>query len=618
MIEAYFVTSSSVTIPVLMPNEEVRELAALAQMSPQDLFSIDIPAGASREARAKVLIGQENLSTLYASTTNGSASVTLCWREDSTATLKQIVMWLMPPRPLFMVAGAAGIAVVEAVDVRWWWKQTQLDAENASPVVTSLYSSDGRWRTGGNTDVGTTPTNIIDAIKAMLPIGTFTSSAYTTTPTIYPRIAEYVFTPEMSLAMAIDIILSSTGYVLSWASTGSVLTVIEIKSDESALNGVMTANKRASAGGLEATSGTATASEPLLALWQGSANWQVNRMPDKVTVSFPYRSTEAKTYYDNALTPLASDVVEFAMQREFGKKVTLSTTRTRTAIGSSRVLKEPRSLIASLNTTRANPAVPSTNIFSTSPPGWNYTDYIPYVTDLLKKRCEVSYGTTVWAGWPSLFNGVYRASVYRFTIGYRSGQMHPVTITSARMDDWILGPDGMQPNDPRDMVMSKGLAHARRLGSGVMQIDVAPPYCRVFLAKITASERIGGSGNDFWKWLYSYQEVEPNPDANTPMSVSIGGWARSGSIAARNMMESANVYVSAGNISNFIAPGVSQSDYTGSTISAIPIAVNSLVLMVEQFPTAYLGTNGGATPQFDTEVWFSVPNAVKVTCNQGG
>jgi hypothetical protein len=59
---------------------------------------------------------------------------------------------------------------------------------------------------------------------------------------------------------------------------------------------------------------------------------------------------------------------------------------------------------------------------------------------------------------------------------------------------------------------------------------------------------------------------------------------------------------------------VSQAAYPNATIQPLPIATNTLVMMVEQFPP--ISDNGTATvpiPQY----WFTMPNAVLVECTPG-
>jgi hypothetical protein len=228
-------------------------------------------------------------------------------------------------------------------------------------------------------------------------------------------------------------------------------------------------------------------------------------------------------------------------------------------------------------------------------------------------------------GWPSFPVGAYRGTMLRFHLGKRTNkfikdeatapeqvsevQIVPISTTVCDEDDWVLGSNMMPKDHPSQVIIGKGLAQARRLSSGVTMVDVAPPNCRVFPALITAATRIG-TGNDYWKWTYTFQEIEPNPLANTPMSVVVTPFERSGT--ARNLIENPNVFVALGNPANFISPGVSQADYLpDAIIDCIPICVGAIVMMCEHFLTLY--TESG-NPPFGIRYWFSTPNAVKVTC----
>lgn len=612
MISAWFTTSDGTVIPALVPEREILEIAGMVGLSETDLFSIEIPSGASREARIKVLIDQEKLATLYG---GANATATFWWKEATNATPCSIDVWLLPPKPVWMVAGGAGAAMVEAVDVRWWWRQTQINSLNNNALAGSLFSSDGRWNTGGITPT-TTPLTFVNSIRTLLIgiAGTFTVPAgYNPNVALTSRFADHVFTPECSLAMALDFVLSATGWVLQYDVQNGVYTLVEVKDDSTDLSTWMDSNKRAFGGGVEATSAIPGGPDPLMTLWQSNANYQKNRMPQQVTVSFPYRTIEGKTKYDNTKTFVSGDL-EFDTDREFGWQNTLATARARTNIG-ARVLKEPRSLVASLTTT-LNAASPGTNINGTSMPSWDYVTYVTQVMALTVKRCSVIVGQTAWAGWPRLPNGCYRTTMLRYSVGVRGGELVPFALTVAEQDDWILGPSGLPTNDPTQITVSKGLAHARRLGSGAMQLDVAPPNTRVFPAVITAATALNctaGETTNPWQWGYTWQEVEPNPCGSCPLSVSIGSWARSGT-SARNLAEAGNIYLGAGNTGNVIAPGVRQSDYTNATITALPISTGTIVHMVEQFPTAYTGCE--ADPPYAPQYWFSMPNAVKVVCTE--
>ena len=613
MISAWFTTSGGTVIPVLVPEREILEIAGMVGLSETDLFAIEIPSGASREARIRVLVDQAQLQALYASGTNATA--TFSWKESTNATVMSMAVWLLPPRPVWMVAGGAGTAMVEAVDRRYWWRQTQVNSLNQAALAAPLFSSDGRWNTGGVTD-NTTPLTFVTALQAQLAAisGGFTiPGGYNPNAALTSRIADHVFTPECSLGMALDFVLAATGWVLQYDVINSAYTLVEVKDDSGDLATWMTSNKRAYGGGVEATSATPAGTEPLMTLWQGDANYQKNRMPQQVTVSFPYRSIEGKTKYNNTTDYQAGDV-EFVIDREFGWQNTLATSRARTNIG-ARVLKEPRSLVASLNTS-LNASSPGTNIYGTSMPSWDYSTYVTQVMALLVKRCSVIVGQTAWAGWPRVPNGCYRTTMLRYAVGVRDGELVPFALTVADQDDWVLGPNGLPTNDPGQITFSKGLAHARRLGSGAMQIDVAPPNTRTFPAIITASSALEctvGEVTNPWQWDYTWSEVEPNPCAPCPLSVPLATWGRSGS-SARNLTENGNIYLGAANVGNVVAPGVKQSDYTNGTISALPISVGTIVQMVEQFPTAYTGCVDD--PPYATQYWFAMPNAVKVECNE--
>jgi hypothetical protein len=614
MISAWFTTSSETdpVIPALIQNDEIRDIAHSLGLSDSDLFRIDLPSGATREGRVVCLVSEALLNTLYAEHGDGAnPSAVFSWKETTNATVQSMSVWLLPPRPLYIVAGGTGVAVVEAVDVRWWWKQSQNNALNGSPELAAMFSSDGRWNTGGVDPLTTTPLMVVESLQSALPVGTFDIPVgFAPSATLLNRVADHRFTPECSIAMALDLVLSACGWMMQWDTTEGQLTLVQVGGDIGILNTYMGSNKRAYAGGVEAPSNTATTTDPLATIWYGNADWQKNAFPNKVTVSFPYRSIEGKTVYDNTIDA-GTDIVKFVEQNEFGWENNITTDRARASIG-KRLLKEPRSLVASLSTT-LNPASHAGNIQSTDP-GWGVDAFVEAVQIVFRLRTTVTHGKTIWAGWPLLPNGSYRCTALRYSLTYRDGKCVPVTLTEAREDDWVLGSNGMPTDDPRELVMSKGMAQARRLSSGAMQLDVAPPNCRVFPAKIGLNDPIDAEGNP-WQWLYSFQEVEPNPDANTPLSVDIGAWSRAGTFKARNMAEAGNQYFGVASSSNVIAPGIFQVHYPAATIEALPICADTIVMMVEHFPTAY--TDGAAPPSDQAEYWFSMPNAVQVTCTSG-
>lgn len=605
MIEAFFRTSDALFIPAMVPDGEIIDLAQTLGLRESDLFKIDFPSGATRPGRVIVLVKQADLPALYASVADGTnPSSEFRWRENPTSTTYVAELWLLPPRPLYMISGGAGVAIVEAVDARWWWAQSQANLFSQTPLSGGVQSSDGRWTVVDSGSV--TPLLLMTALQgaiagAGLP-GTFTIPASYNPPTpLLSRVIDHLFTPECSLAMAIDLLAAATGWMLQWDAGTLTYTLVEVGDDVASLDAWMKATERAYVGGLAPPAGNAVGSDELMTLWYGTNPMQRNAMPDSVNVSFPYRTVEGKTRYGNTTTDTTT--LMFASEREFGWEQPVTTTRPRADIG-VRTLKEPRPLVASA-TPGLTPATPATAILGTAAPSWDYVAYRSAVGTLLQTRATVMPGRVGWMGWPEVPTGSYRCTMLRYTVARRMGEIVPLTITDCDIHDWLLGPDGMMAADPKELVLSKGLTHARKMWSGATMIDAAPPNTRVFPAVITAYDT-GGAGCNIWQWTYSFTEVEPNPATPCPMSVGIGSFARSGT--ARNLSEATNDPAA-----GYIAPGVSQASYPNAIISAVPIAVGTLVHMVEQFPTAYVT---GTPPPHAPQYWFVMPNAIEVECDE--
>lgn len=614
MIQAFFDLSAGSDIPVHVPEGELLEIARMAGIDPAELFSIDIPAGASREGRIRCLVSQDALDRLYGNTgpLGHEASAVFKWRSSEADPFMQVDVWLLPPKPIFMVAGSDGVALVEAVDVRYWWKRQQGNELTDGPQFGDLFSSDGRWRTGFQSGV-TSCIELLGTMRDLLGVGTFDTTGYSPASVLWNRLVDQVWTPEMSLAMAIDIVLSQTGYALVYDLATFAYKVKAIGDETTLLNTLMSDYKRAVAAGLEAPStATSVPSDTLLALWQGQDEWQLNRMPLVTSISHPFRRVEGKTYYDNNYS-VPSGAIPFAFAREYAVERNILTQRTRQELGAELVLKEPRAILGNDTPWPFTSDVPASNIdgfIGGNPPRWNVSTYMGAVRNLLTDRCAMPIGKVAWGGWIAFPVGVFRGSKCRFYLGYRDGQCVPLSLTECDEQDWIFGPDGLQPESPRDIVIGKGLVHARRLGSGIVHIDAAPPNTRTFPALILSSERIGASGNAYWRWTYEFEEVEP---IGTGSPVSIGTLARTGT--ARNMVEEGNQFFAAGDSRNVISTGVNQSDYANATIDALPVVEGTVVMMVEQFPTAAVPSpSTSPNMPYGRQYWFALPNAVKVTC----
>lgn len=603
MIQAYFQTSDGTIIPARVPDGDVLDLAAQMGLTERDLFSIEIPSGATRHSRVTVLVSQDSLTKLYSSIADGSnPSAQFYWQENDNATRYVLDVWLLPPRPLFMVSGGAGVAIVEAVDQRWWWSQTQANNVNDAPLAGRLQSADGRWWTAGsNASPSTLMTNLQLALVTTGVPAIFTITGYAPTSLLSWRVVDHLFTPECSIAMAIDLLAAATGYVLQWDALTSQYSFVVVGDDSTKLNTWMASNKRAYVGGAEAPANTATVAEPLANLWYGLATFQRNMLPNAVTVSYPYRTVEGKTRYNNTNTDTTT--LMFSTEKEFGWEHTVTTGRARANIG-KRVIKEPRPLVAS-STPALTSATPATAINGTTAPSWNYVSLNTEVVGLLQTRASVMAGTIGWGGWAAVPQGSFRCTMLRYSLSRRLNELVPVTVTECDRSDWLLGPDGTMTSDPKDITLSKGQTHVRRLWSGATMTDTAPPNTRVFAAKILNSTTICGAGS--WKWQYEFEEVEPVGTA-CPMTAGITPFARLG--VARNLLEDGN-----DSSTGFVMPGVSQADYANAIIEPLPIANDAIVMMVEQFPAIGDGsTISVPVPQY----WFTMPNAIRVECTEEG
>lgn len=606
MIEAFFRTSESVVIPAFVPDGDLLDLAQTLGIEERELFRIELPSGATRPGMVRVLVKQSQLPDLYASISDGAnPSAEFRWREYTNSPTSSMDVWLLPPKPLYMIPGAEGVAVIEAVDCRWWWGQSQADTFNLLPNKGECFSSDGRWRVARAEALSTNPRDMLIVLQSAISTaglpGTFSIPvSYSPPSTLLNRVADHMMSPECSLAMAIDLVLAGTGWMLQWDTAISALSIVPVGNDTAALDTWMRNNKRAYVGGLTAPGGGSTPSDDLLSLWFGQSSWARNLMPNAATVSFPYRSVEGKTIYGNSVP--RSDDLRFTVNSSFGWESSVTSGRPRASIG-KRLLKEPRPLVATTSQP-PDPAVPSVHIDGTTSPSWDYVAYRTAVINNLQVRATVMTGKMGWAGWPLLPSGSYRCTMLCYTLARREGSVVPLTVTHCETSDWLLGPDGMMPSDPREIVLSKGLAHASRTWSGLKIIDAAPPNTRAFLARITGSTEICPSPSfPSWKWLYDFVEVEPNEEL-CPFEKDLVAYRREG--VARNMIESTN-----NPAAGYIAPGVSAANYPGATVYPEPIFEGTLVHMIEQF-NVNQGPSGYDAPT--SNFWFVLPNAITVIC----
>lgn len=617
MIEAAFHLAEGSPIPVYLPEGEILEIAKMAGFDTDDLFSVTIPIGASREARVKVLVSQDNLNSLYASkvTPYDEATAIFKWRSSANDPYNELLVWLLPPRPIFMVPDSEGVALVEAVDARYWWKRQQSNLLTDDPIYGWGFTSDGRWRTAHGQSINDTKALLDFAVSRIgVEQANIDTTGFLGSSAQMNRLVDQIFTPEMSLAMVIDIIASSCGVCLVYNSPSKKYELANIVSIGNGIKLFAQDKPTAVAGGAQAPATYIGISpEPLVDLWSGQDEWQLNLAPKKVTFNFPFRQVEGQTYYNNN-TAITGSELPFDVAREYGMTEEILTSRSRPDYNNTKAelsISEPRPLLAGDTPYPITSATPATNLrpSNATSPNWEYDSYIYLIKTQLEDRLDIPFGKIAWGGWRYPYQSLV-ASYLRFYIGHRNGQCVPIMLSVHDEKDWLYGPDGLRPDDPRDIVIGKGLVHARRLGSGVVHIDAAPPNTRTFPALILSSTRIGAGGNTYWRWEYDFEEVEPTGVGSpSPMTAL----ARYGT--ARNMVEEGNRFFNPADPRNIISTGVKQSDYANATIDALPIIEGTVVMMVEQFPTAVVPV-GHASPEppYGRQYWFALPNAVKVTC----
>jgi hypothetical protein len=595
-VSAYITVGGQTVIPVLLPDVAMIDTARQIGIPQEDLFRVDVPVGMTQHTRASVLIASTQLSSLYSATT-----VTLTLQDSSGLTVTLSGMYARPPQPFFW-GQQGGVVMVELVDHRWYWQFSSAAVLNET--LSALWSSDGRWQVNGSgaSFPITTYAQLITQIETAASGDNlnFPTGFITRSPEYIRRLSDFVGSPNVSLALLYDAIAVANRQII--VSTGAATIFIERDTLKTQYDSRMNTYKTALRGGMQPVNGAAGGTDALVNLW--NQNGFQARAPRSCSIIMPSRSVEGLTVYDNCTSGNTP-----ATQQQFTEKSIY-------AAGSVPTwTRQPNDIGGGYMTESAVIVKDNAGATLTTSPGWNPTGFnLTVRAEYASRYSNTPFGRTVWAGWLPWYTSTTNTLGQIGNVSYRlaviDGEWSPYTISECREEDWRFGLQGTSANEPVNVVTGKGLAQAYKNCVGATIIDVAPPNTRVFPAKITASEQMQG-----WIWLYSWTEVEPNPalGSSTPQ-VSIGAYARSGSFSARNMSENGNVYVGAGNAGNIIAPGVRQSDYAGADIEALPISVNTVVMMCEQFPTS----NTAGSPPFGPQYWFSMPNAVLVTCTQGG
>lgn len=589
-VQAY-ITAGQTIIPVLLPDALMQDTARQIGIPEADLFSVDVPVGMTQHTRASFLIASTQMAALFAVTT---VSLTL---EDSSGLSVVISnLYARPPQPFFWTQ-QGGAVLVELVDERWYWQFSS--AAVLGIALAQTWSSDGRWQVNDTNSV----TPILTYTQLLTEIGTAASADNLTAPTGFTvqspeymrRLSDLYGSPNVSLATVLDAVAVANQQII--VSDGSVTRFISRSNLKAQYNTRMQLYQTAMRGGMQPVNGVSTSSNVLVSLYN-QTGFQA-RAPLTCSVVFPQRMVEGLTYYDNctlANVPATGQSFTTSQVYAAGSAATFS--------------RAPNDIGAAYITDASIVVQDSTGAVLTSSPGWNPTALSTKMRDdYASRNSNIPFGRTVWAGWIPWYTSTTVTIGQLGNVSYRlaviDGEWSPYTISLADETDWRFGLQGTSWNEPRDIVTAKGNAQAYRNCVGATIIDVPPPMCRSFPAKITGNESFGN-----WRWAYSFVEVEPNPTVGATPSVSIGAYARTaaGAIVARNMAENGNTSPTR------VAPGVLQSDYNNATIQALPICNDTIVHMVEQFPTHT--DQGMPTPPYEPQYWFSMPNAVKVTCTE--
>lgn len=587
VVNAY-ITAGGTVIPCLLPTQVERDYARSLGIEEADLFRVDVPCGMTRWTRVTVLVASTQLSTLYA-----AATVRIDLNDGSGGTVSLRNLYPRPPQP-FLWRQAGGTVLVELVDERFFWQFTS--AAVMDKVFAPLWSSDGRWQVNDATAAMSITTytdilNEVDSVASGLNL-TIPSNFITRSPEHVRRLSDLVGSPNASLAMVVDAVAAANTQVV--VSDGIGLTFVDRASLQTSYDKHMDTFARAFCGGGQPVNGAAGGTDALVALWN-QQGWQ-NRAPRSALSILPQRSVEGKTVYDNVS---AADVPagrqHFPYDQSYNATGTPTWTRQPLNLGQAAL---PESAIV------VNDAAGGT---LTTCPGWNPATLLTQARNDYRNRYQdVPFGRTVWAGFIPWYvdasTGIGQVGLVSYRLGMVDGVPSPCTVSEAREDDWRFGLQGVGENEPARFVTAKGLAHAYRNCVGATIIDVPPPMTRVFPARITGFTSLGN-----WRWSYSFEEVEPNPTISATLSVSTGNYARTGTLTARNMAENGNDQTG-----GLIAPGVTTAAYGGTaTVTPLPISTNTIVMMCEQFPTAFVPEGCAPSgPQF----WFSMPNAILVEC----
>jgi len=633
-----------IPIGLYMPNDEAAEIAALLGIPADQILRFDMPAGMSRVGSLKCLLTADDIRTIVNTWTRDAdrVVVNMLLRSDTTDLSRYWRFFLKSAVPFVYTlrrssttnADGEGMYLCEFVDSRWLMNRKGHEPSISNPSDirwpwTQMRADDGRIPVVPWQDVfGNPPATYIETVVALaseckaavgqdFPLGLDTSFIAADASTALglerqeralQRVADIVRNGTTPVPLVLDLLLQQAGYCalpslyrVNEFPAQPQMRAINIDGDlaDGQLQGMI-----AGGSGFLNQSVTPGAGSRYLLREAGPVGMQYNLLPRLVDITWPVRAPERATYYNNVSQSDSAFTVQGVLNNSRAQYVQAFETLPSTF----RIDQGYQTAVS--NDLAFTKDYGSSGVFQSA----DYTAQNSALNIVMQKKMRAKYGRRVWGGifWQDIFS--HRISEWSIFCTKHKNEWTWITTTDTKWDDWLAGPLVEKESDPKDLVIGSGTIRAWRNSAGMIRVDAAPAATRVFPARITSSVRLAQSGDGYWQWLYTFEEIEPNVAALLPMIVNGDGWSRSTSlrsITARNLCEYGNIYLGAANVGNYIAPGVAQSQYPNATVEPLPIGNNTVVMMCEQ---SCNNLNQTDPSTYAIRYWFSMPNAILTTC----
>lgn len=584
--------------PALLPGDDswplVEETLCMLGLGPGDAFSISVPGGASRTGRVRVLMPVAQIGDLYAAAAASiDGGLTFAWWDGISGGIQhQMRVWLQPPRPLVWNSSGGGIVLVEAWDARGMARYR--------PPVEILHgphmSGDGRYAVqvaaGSIPDdahpLGTAR-NFVTAIANAAGV-TIDFGAYGPPDEVMRRIDGFDTGWQDSPLLALDQCLAASGWIALYDFAQKSLIARPIGGDAALVGSWMAATGygRIAIGGIASTTEGGVSGSALMDAWNASAAAAKHLGPAANGGQFNY----------GLRAPVGANQINPSDLAVLAAGASASTSR------------PLASAYAFGRATLRQSAIAPASDQNLAYPWPSAQDIADYASGVYSARSTVAFGASAWCGWPGLPAGSFRATACEFTIRRFRGELCPVTLVRADLDDWILGDRGLLNDDPARTLVGLGAVATALIPGGGCVVKVDFPQMRPFLARITGYRTIVEGE----KYEYEWEEVEPN----TPTISAAGRWASSVPLLRKwNIGRGARAenVAERGNLAAVRAwPGYLAANLpTGSVMAIDPVLVGDTPIpMFELAPTAFPDDNDPYPPAYCYV--FSAPNPTRVAC----